>query len=426
LQEAPAPRATRVGSFVQTITAILLLTAGLIGATQPATARSAPAAARSASIVIDYTTGTVLEESDPDATRYPASLTKMMTLYLIFEALAQNRIQLATRWPISVHAARQNPTKLNLIAGQTVAVQDVLLGLITRSANDAAVVAAEGLGGSESGFAMMMTARARALGMNSTTFQNASGLPDTGQVTSPRDLVTLARALIHDFPQYYGYFSIDEFTFRGRRIGNHNRLMATYAGADGLKTGYIRAAGYNLAFSAVRDGRRLVGVVMGGRSALGRDYEMARLFDAAFVRAATLPRASEAMAQRPALVPTPGDEPVVVAVRGRRGARGVEVAAATPAPRATGARDWAIQVGAFSTMEQGRTAANRAVALARGQLAQGAVEITGGDVRGRPVYRARLTNLTEDQARQACRTLTRQRMSCNAVAPTPETRVAQR
>ena len=391
-------------------------------------AAARPAAARFASIVIDYTTGTVLEESDPDSTRYPASLTKMMTLYLIFEALQANRVQLATRWPVSVHAARQNPTKLNLVAGSSVAVQDVILGLVTRSANDAAVVAAEGLGGSEGGFAMMMTARARALGMNSTTYQNASGLPDTGQVTTPRDLVTLARALIRDFPQYYGYFSTDEFTFRGRRVGNHNRLMATYAGADGLKTGYIRASGYNLAFSAVRDGRRLVGVVMGGGSARGRDAEMARLFDASFARAATLPRANETIAQRPALVPTPNDEPAVASARVPRGrnGRGVDVAAATPAPRASGSRDWAIQVGAFSTMEQGRATAERAVRLARVPLAQGTVEITGGEVRGRPVYRARLVNLTEDQARQACRALLRQRMSCNAVAPTPETRVASR
>lgn len=196
---------------------------------------AAPAAARFSSIVIDHTTGSILEETDADATRYPASLTKMMTLYLIFDALAHNRIELTTRWPVSLHASRQAPTKLGLRPGQTIAVQDVILGLITRSANDAAVVAAEGLGGSEPGFAMMMTVRARQLGMNSTVFQNASGLPNTAQVTTARDIAALARSLIRDFPQYYGYFSTDDFVYRGRRIANHNRLMNWYPGADGLK-----------------------------------------------------------------------------------------------------------------------------------------------------------------------------------------------
>lgn len=407
------------GRFLRNLGMVLLVAGAMLVAARPA-------AARFASIVIDYTTGTVLEQDDADATRYPASLTKMMTLYLIFEALAANRIELTTRWQISQHAARQPPTKLNLVAGQSVAVQEVILGLITRSANDAAMVAAEALGGSQSGFAMMMTARARALGMASTVFQNPHGLPDTGQVTTPRDLAVLARALVRDFPQYYGYFSTDDFTFRGRRVANHNRLMSYYPGADGLKTGYIRASGYNLAFSAVRDGRRLIGVVMGGGSARGRDLEMARLFDASFARAATLPPANETMAQRPALVPTPNEAPAVAAANGPRGRRGVAVAATTPAPRTNGSREWAIQVGAFSTMEQGRRAAEQAMRLARAPLSQGSVEITGGEVRGRPLYRARLVNLSESQARLACRTLIRQRMSCHAVAPAPETRVAAR
>lgn len=385
--------------------------------------------------MIDHTTGSILEETDPDATRYPASLTKMMTLYLIFDALARNRIELTTRWPVSLHASRQTPTKLGLRPGQTIAVQDVILGLITRSANDAAVVAAEGLGGSEPGFAMMMTARARQLGMNSTVFQNASGLPNTAQVTTARDIATLARSLIRDFPQYYGYFSTDDFVYRGRRIANHNRLMNWYPGADGLKTGYIGASGYNLAFSAVRDGRRLIGVVMGGNSARSRDHEMARLFDASFARAATLPPAREAAAQRPALVATaaPNDEPGPDAASGRT-ARGrvvngrvQQVTAPTPAApaRAVAARSWGVQVGAFSTLEQGRRATDRAVRLARGTLSNATVDLSSSDANGRPVYRARLLGLTEEQARQACRALARHRAACQAVPPT-DTRVAQR
>ena len=388
-------------------------------------ALAAPAFARFSSIVIDHTTGTMLEDTDSDALRYPASLTKMMTLYLIFDALANNRIQLTTRWPVSAHASRQAPTKLGLRPGQTISVQEVILGLITKSANDAAVVAPEALGGSEPGFAMMMTARARQLGMASTTYQNASGLPNTAQVTTARDQAMLARSLIRDFPQYYGYFSTDDFLFRGRRIANHNRLMNWYPGADGLKTGYIRASGYNLAFSAVRDGRRLVGVVMGGNTARARDLEMARIFDASFARAATLPPAREAVAQRPALVATPAPseeaaEPNARAPRGR-----VQVTAPAPAAARAAARSWGIQVGAFSTLEQSRAATDRAMRLSRATLANASVDLSSSETNGQTVYRARLMGLSEEQARQTCRALARHRMACQAVVP-DDTRVAQR
>ncbi|MGH7123312.1 MAG: D-alanyl-D-alanine carboxypeptidase family protein, partial [Stellaceae bacterium] len=238
------------------------------------------------SIVIDAETGTVISESNADAPHFPASLTKMMTLYLIFEALDKGRIKLDTQLPVSENAASQSPTKLDLGAGETIAVKDVILGLVTRSANDAAVVAAEWLGGNEELFAQRMTAKARALGMAHTFFHNASGLPDPEQITTARDLAKLARALYHDFPNMYPYFATREFIFRGEVITSHNHLMDRFDGMDGIKTGYIRASGFNLAASAVRNGRRLIAVVMGGESAHARDMKMAALLNDSFDRTA--------------------------------------------------------------------------------------------------------------------------------------------
>ena len=260
-----------------TFTAVCLTLATLIGLSAGASA------AQYSSIVIDAQTGQVVSQYNADSANYPASLTKMMTLYLTFEALEHHRITLDTRFPVSAHAAAQEPTKLNLIAGDTVAVHDLILGLVTQSANDAAVVLGEGLaGGSEAAFAEHMTQTARAMGMDRTTFHNASGLPNPFQFTTARDLSTLARRLYVDFPQDYHYFATEEFTYHGVNYANHNHLMNSFAGMDGIKTGFIHASGFNLAASAVRNNRRLIGVVMGGVSARARDVKMASLLNAAF------------------------------------------------------------------------------------------------------------------------------------------------
>lgn len=238
---------------------------------------------KAASFVIDYATGEVLHAENADARRHPASLTKMMTLYMAFEAIEQGRLKLTDRLPVSQYASEQSPTKLGLKAGTTVQVEDAVMGLVTKSANDAAVVIAEHLGGgTESGFARQMTQKARRLGMPSTNFQNASGLPDDDQVTTARDMVTLGRALIRDFPQFYPLFSTKSFTFGGRAHPNHNHLMSTYDGMDGIKTGFIRASGFNLVASAKRGNRRLVASVFGGTSPKNRDDYMAKLLDKSF------------------------------------------------------------------------------------------------------------------------------------------------
>ncbi len=239
---------------------------------------------RYASIVIDAASGDILSSVNADEYRFPASLTKMMTLYMLFEALRDRRLSLSQPVPVSSWAASMTPTKLGLLSGTYITVEQALLGLVTKSANDAAAALGELMGGDEDRFAQMMTLRARALGMSRTTFRNASGLPDWSQVTTARDMAILGRRLVQDFPVYYQYFSVPSFVFQGRTILNHQRMLQTYPGADGLKTGYIIASGFNLVTSALRTDTRLIGVVLGAASGGERDLHMASLLDQGFER----------------------------------------------------------------------------------------------------------------------------------------------
>lgn len=240
---------------------------------------------RYAGIVIDADSQEILYAENADQLRYPASLTKMMTLYLVFEALEEGRLSLSQPLPVSSYAASRPASKLYVKAGSTIPVETAIQALVIKSANDVAVVVAEALGGSETHFASMMTDKARELGMQDTVFRNPNGLPDAGQVTTARDMVVLSRHLMRDFPQYYPYFSRTSFSWKGKTITGHNRLLKNYPGADGLKTGFIRASGFNVATSAVRDDRRLLTVVMGGFTAASRDAHTAELLDRGFVRA---------------------------------------------------------------------------------------------------------------------------------------------
>jgi len=249
---------------------------------------SAPAAANSkyAGIVVDAKTGKTLYAHDADELRYPASLTKMMTLYLVFEALERGAIKLDTRVKFSANAAKEPPTKLGVGVGRSITVEQAILALVTKSANDASTAIAEHLGGSEAKFARMMTEKARSLGMSRTTFRNAHGLPNSKQTTTARDMATLGIALREHFPRQYKYFSTRSFTFGKSRFGNHNRLLGVVRGVDGIKTGYTRASGFNLV-SSVRDrDRSIVAVVMGGRTGASRNQQMKDLI------ARYLPKAS--------------------------------------------------------------------------------------------------------------------------------------
>lgn len=235
-----------------------------------------------AAIVVNPATGEVLSAVNPDEPNHPASLAKMMTLYLTFQALQDGELKIDQQLPVSAWAASKAPTKLGLRAGQTISVRDCILGMVTKSANDAATVVAEGLGGSEDHFVELMNAQALRMGMADTRFGNASGLPDPDDATTTRDMARLAIALYHDFPEDTPYFATREFVFRGRLVRGHNHLMDRYPGMDGLKTGFTDASGFNLASTAVRDGERLFAVVMGGRTAAARDRLMARLLDDGF------------------------------------------------------------------------------------------------------------------------------------------------
>src|SRR5437660_10193278 len=244
-------------------------------------------AAPYADIVVDANSGAILHATNPDARRHPASLTKIMTLFLLFEQLEGGKLKLDSALKVSSEAAGQAPTKLSLKPGSTLSVEDAIKGMVTRSANDAAAVVAEAIAGSESDFAKLMTHKAQALGMKGTVYKNASGLPDDDQVTTARDQSVLGRAIQERFPRYYKYFSIRSFTFRGQSIANHNHLLGKVEGVDGIKTGYIGASGFNLVTSVHRGNRYLVAVVMGGSSAGSRDARMRELISEQITAAST-------------------------------------------------------------------------------------------------------------------------------------------
>ena len=401
---------------------------------------------RYASLVMDAATGEVISAANPDSSLHPASLTKVMTLLLTFDALADGRLKLHQTIPISQHAAAASPSKLGLKPGQRIRVEDAIKAVAVKSANDIAIALAEALAGSEARFAQQMTARARGLGMMRTRFMNASGLPHPAQVSSARDMATLARHVIQNYPGYYRYYGLKSFSYGGRVHPNHNRLMSSYRGMDGMKTGYINASGYNLVASAVRGNRRLIGVVFGGRSAVGRNQHMAELLDRGFSvpRGGALPHvdlvslppppseaaeeAAETRVQRFAgIVPVRkprGDREAewnrsVSPSRSKPGslgtftyaeiapAAGVAVPGVSVSSPVLGGADrapgWAIQIGAY----QSRDATDRALSDAVGQLPSGLAHASPVVAPLKTVdrgwlFRARLANLTRPQAQQAC------------------------
>jgi D-alanyl-D-alanine carboxypeptidase len=244
---------------------------------------------KDAALVVDGATGKVLYARNETAERHPASLTKMMTLYLLFDALKAGKVTMQTPLPVSWHASIQHPTKLNLRPGQTIDVDSAIRAIVIRSANDVAVVIAEGLGGTESHFAEMMTEKARQLGMRESNYHNASGLPDPLQITTASDLAILARHLAYDFPQYFSYFGLSGFNYKGNWYPTHDNLIGRYDGADGIKTGYTGASGFNLVSSVTRGNTHVIAVVMGGRTAVRRDLEMVRLLDQTFAQISANP-----------------------------------------------------------------------------------------------------------------------------------------
>ncbi len=411
-RKAEKLRATR--SLIGFVTSLAAIVAVAIVAPSRAEARTY------AAIVVDAETGQVLHAENPDERSYPASLTKVMTLFLLFDALEQGKLRLDSKLSVSSHAAAQAPSKLGLKPGTSIEVEDAVMALVTKSANDVAVVVAEALAGSEDAFAAAMTRKARALGMDDTTYRNASGLPDSGQVSTVRDQAKLGRALVKQHADYYHYFSTRQFKWRGSPITTHNRLMLRYQGADGIKTGYINASGFNLLASAKRDGRRIVGVVFGGNTASWRDERMVSLLDKGFARVKGFPDIRSAAlddkdrAQLDALVASakdvkvPGKDSIQVASRANDEMRGS--GDSDPA-------SWAIQVGAFKDKKPAHRAAATAAKKLGGLIASASIDIDQAKQGKRTLFRARLIGFTEDEARAACKKLKRAKKACAVVQP---------
>lgn len=383
----------------------------------------AEAKPKAASIIVDADSGAVLYESNSRATAYPASLTKMMTLYLLFEAIEAKQLKLESLLPVSAHAAAQPATDLGLRAGQKITVEKAILALVVHSANDVAVVVAEALGASEARFARMMTKKAKQLGMSSTVFRNASGLPDANQITTARDMAILGRALVARFPDFYPYFSAHNFSHLGRVYTSHNRVVQNYPGADGLKTGYTRASGYNLATSATRDGRRIIAVVLGGKTARSRDAQMMALLDKGFVLAE---RKSDTQVASAKLPKSPGqtkDGGKAALESGKTEAESVQVASVDPVDATTkstkskskaavGKKRWGVQVGAFNAYKPALQAATRATKKAGNLLKKAQIVVDEGRKGSSKLYRARLVGLTKQNAQAACKQLKAKAIDC--------------
>jgi D-alanyl-D-alanine carboxypeptidase len=384
----------------------VLLLAMLIGAGRAE-------ASKYASIVMEEASGRVLFSRNADSLRYPASLTKIMTLYLLFEDIEAGKISLKSRIPVSKRAAGRSPSKLDLKPGQSINAEQAIYALVTKSANDVATAVAEKLAGTERQFAKRMTRKAKSLGMTRTTFMNASGLPNRQQRSTARDMARLAIAIRRDFPQFYKFFSTKSFSWKGRRFKNHNRLLANYSGTDGIKTGYINASGFNLVAAVERRGVRLIGVVFGGKTSRSRDRHMISILDRQFKRAKTITvRAAAAMPSALPIAPPPRtadlpEMPTTVPNSAHIAAR-----ANTPgdAPSV-----WSVQIGNFAQRANAHKAAIRARRMADDVLGMTPAHLMLVSRGNMPLWRVRFNNLDEGAARAACAALFSAGSPCIAV-----------
>lgn len=382
-----------------------------------------PAEAGYAHFIYDAQSGKVLASENADVINHPASLTKMMTLYMTFEALKQGRLDWDQQIVMTANAASKIPFKLGVKAGQTLTVREAVLAMAVRSANDAAAAMADHLGGTEERFGMMMTQKARALGMTRTVFRNASGLPDDSQVTTARDMGMMALALIRDFPREYQLFSMRAFEFRGKRIRGHNNLMYRYPGMDGVKTGYIRASGFNIASAVNINGRRVIGVVLGGKSARRRDDQMAALLDK-YVPGAGTPSAGglialESKEKRPAesAAPLAFAAPRKEISLGTPPAR-VSIANlyAAPTPQKPVGPLWQIQIAAAGDRETASAMLEKALPLLTTDFGRIAPSVESYAEAGKEYFRARLVGFADQNtATRACSVLQAKAVNCFVV-----------
>ena len=389
-----------------------------------------PSEARYAAIVIDAKDGHVLHSTNADTLNYPASLTKLMTLLLLFESLEQNKLKMGTKLIASTKASKAQPSKLGLQPGDIITVRQAISALITKSANDVAVVVAEQLSGSVHSFARAMTRRARALGMNDTTFRNPHGLPNRGHLSTARDMALLSRVLINKFPNYYNYFATRKFHFKGRSFKTHNKLLGHYDGADGIKTGYTNAAGYNLSASAERDGKRLIAVVFGGKTAKFRDNHVKNLLNKCFAKISgsrqddiLTANAKPMHSNSPIFFADPPPTQSIAAAEARKLARQIAEDAKLPPfskpivnPTPRGA--WMIQIGAYFKIAPATKRAGKAAAKLSKFGKNYDIAVMTAERKNRTLYRARLAGLSRKDAYDACRELKRHDFDCIPMSPT--------
>ena len=399
--------------------------------------RVAVANASVSSIMIDAANGEVMYEMNADERRYPASLTKLMTLYITFNALENNHIKLTDKLKVSRTAAGRSPSKLGVRAGETITVKDAIMAVIVKSANDCATVLAEHFAPTEADFAVLMTNTAHKLGMKHTTFKNASGLPNKQQKTSARDMAILAMAVYHHFPQYYKWFSAKSFQYKGRTIGGHNYILKTFAGADGMKTGYTAASGYNIITSAKRSGKRVIAVTMGHNSVGERDKKVSKMMDRGLVHmqkgdvdVATLTNeingkgVIKAKTARVAAVQkkTPAKTQNVRLAK----AQNKTAVKATQTASAVSNGRYAVQVGSFSDYQRARNYALTVKNKLAKKYAVHDIKVEKVQAASKTVYRSKVIGLARNDANTICRNMKRSNQACLVTADSGAMKMAQR
>ena len=368
--------------------------------------------AKYASFIINENTKRIYHNANADTRNYPASLTKIMTLYLVFDALKSKKISMSSNFKVSKRATRQPPSKLNLSAGSNITVKNAILALVTKSANDVATVIAENLGKSERNFAKLMTRKAKKLGMTRTTFRNASGLPNRGQLSTARDMATLGIAIRKNHPKFFKLFKTKSFIYKGIKYTNHNNLLGSYSGTDGIKTGYTNASGFNLVASVERNGQRIIGVVFGGKKARSRDKHMVTLLNKYFKTSLSKPLVRIA---KPSELPKTRPK-IVVAEKNIKNFKIPPEIINDIIPNDI-EEDWFIQIGAFKNRLNAHKAARNArniVPEQLGNLPASLSKITKSSTNNNLQYlwRVRFVELAENQARSVCAELWTSGLSC--------------
>ena len=368
--------------------------------------------AKYASFIINENTKRIYHNANADTRNYPASLTKIMTLYLVFDALKSKKISMNSKFKVSKRATRQHPSKLNLSAGSNITVKNAILALVTKSANDVATVIAENLGKSERNFARLMTRKAKKLGMTRTTFRNASGLPNRGQLSTARDMATLGIAIRKNHPKFFKLFKTKSFIYKGIKYTNHNNLLGSYSGTDGIKTGYTNASGFNLVASVERNGQRIIGVVFGGKKARSRDKHMVTLLNKYFKTSLSKPLVRIA---KPSELPKIRPK-IVMAEKNIKNFKIPPKITNNIIPNNV-EEDWFIQIGAFKNRLNAHKAARNArniVPEQLGNLPASLSKITKSSTNNNLQYlwRVRFVELAENQARSVCAELWTSGLSC--------------